>query len=183
MHSGLRIIFHEVAAQRSHLFHWAPVFIAVGVWVAFTYGWGIGAVCVFVALCVIGTYIAAIGFVDSQALPILVIVTCVALGAGAAIYRSYAVWGPSLSYPYSGDLIGRVVLVDRSAGLTCALPWIRCRLARFQKTNCHGGWVCHSHRKLSMLCQMLGIEYARRGGVGGRYQHSWAVHPNNTKDD
>lgn len=116
MHSGLRIIFHEVAAQRSYLFHWAPVFIAVGVWVAFTYGWGIGAVCVFVALCVIGTYIAAIGFVDSQALPILVIVTCVALGAGAAIYRSYAVWGPSLSYPYSGDLIGRVVLVDRSAG-------------------------------------------------------------------
>ena len=108
MHSGLRIIFHEVAAQRSYLFHWAPVFIAVGVWVTFTYGWGIGAVCVFVALCVIGTYIAAIGFVDSQALPILVIVTCVALGAGAAIYRSYAVLGakPELSLFWGSDWAG-----------------------------------------------------------------------------
>ncbi len=42
MHKGLRPIIHEIAAQRSELFHWAPVFIGLGIAVTFHFGWIIG---------------------------------------------------------------------------------------------------------------------------------------------
>lgn len=116
MHIGLRRIIHEIAAQRSELFHWAPVFMAVGIAVSFSYGWPVGVVGVAMAVIVVMIYVAVFGLTDSPVLPVVVIIACIAVGAGAAALRSYLVWGPSLSYPYAGWATGRVVLVDRSAG-------------------------------------------------------------------
>ena len=116
MHKGLRPIIHEIAAQRSELFHWAPVFIGLGIAVTFHFGWIIGVLIVCVSLGLFFLYVAVIGLSDSPFLPPLIMAFCIALGAIAAVTRTYTSWGPSLSYPYSGLAVGQVVLVDRSAG-------------------------------------------------------------------
>jgi competence protein ComEC len=116
MQKGLHRIINEIAAQRSELFHWAPVFMGIGVAVCYSFGWPIGVLLVALAILCVCAYIFWVGFADNATLPLLVIGICIGIGAGAAALRSYLVWGPSLAYPYSGVITRRVILVDRSAG-------------------------------------------------------------------
>ena len=61
-----------------------------------------------------GGYLVIIGWRDHAMLPWMVLFLCVALGGAAGMLRSYLISAPVLSYPYYGDIIGRVVQVDRS---------------------------------------------------------------------
>jgi len=88
MHKGLRPIIHEIAAQRSELFHWAPVFIGLGIAVTFHFGWIIGVLIVCVALGLFFLYVAVIRLSDSPFLPPLIMAFCIALGAIAAVART-----------------------------------------------------------------------------------------------
>lgn len=110
----LQPVLREIADQRMWLFHWLPVAMAVGVGIFFGYGWWItAALCVSVFL-MAALYLAVIGWRDHAMLPWLVLALFVGLGGVAAMGRSYLVSAPVLSYPYYGDILGRVIAVDRS---------------------------------------------------------------------
>ena len=109
-----RTVLREIAQQRMVLFHWLPVAVACGIAVFFSYGWWVSlGICGGVAV-IAGVYLALIGWRDHAMLPWMVLVFCVALGGAAGMVRSYLISAPILSYPYYGDIVGRVVQVDRS---------------------------------------------------------------------
>ena len=109
-----RTVLREIAQQRMVLFHWLPVAMACGVAIFFSQGWWVSSgLCVAAALAV-GGYLVIIGWRDHAMLPWMVLFLCVALGRAAGMLRSYLISAPVLSYPYYGDIIGRVVQVDRS---------------------------------------------------------------------
>jgi len=109
-----RTVLREIAQQRMVLFHWLPVAMACGIAIFFSQGWWVSSgLCVAAALAV-GGYLVIIGWRDHAMLPWMVLVLCVALGGAAGMLRSYLISAPVLSYPYYGDIIGRVVQVDRS---------------------------------------------------------------------
>ena len=109
-----RTVLLEIAQQRMVLFHWLPVAMACGIAIFFSQGWWVSSgLCVAAALAV-GGYLVIIGWRDHAMLPWMVLFLCVALGGAAGMLRSYLISAPVLSYPYYGDIIGRVVQVDRS---------------------------------------------------------------------
>ena len=109
-----RTVLREIAQQRMVLFHWLPVAMACGIAIFFSQGWWVSSgLCVAAALAV-GGYLVIIGWRDHAMLPWMVLFLCVALGGAAGMLRSYLISAPVLSYPYYGDIIGRVVQVDRS---------------------------------------------------------------------
>ena len=109
-----RTVLREIAQRRMVLFHWLPVAMACGVAIFFSQGWWVSSgLCVAAALAV-GGYLVIIGWRDHAMLPWMVLFLCVALGGAAGMLRSYLISAPVLSYPYYGDIIGRVVQVDRS---------------------------------------------------------------------
>lgn len=109
-----RIVLREIAQQRMVLFHWLPVAMACGIGVFFSYGWWVAlGLCGVVGLAA-AAYLTIIGWRDHALLPWMVLVLSVALGGMVGMLRSYLVSAPVLSYPYYGDIIGRVVQMDRS---------------------------------------------------------------------
>ncbi len=109
-----RSVLREIAQQRMVLFHWLPVAMACGIGVFFGFGWWVSAgLCAVVGLAVVA-YLARIGWRDHAMLPWMALAICLAVGGMAGMLRSYLIAAPTLSYPYYGDIVGRVVQVDRS---------------------------------------------------------------------
>lgn len=105
----------EIKQQRNNLFLWSPMAFALGIASSFEHGHWIGpALFIFLLICVLG-YLGYYGVKDSAILPLLILLFVATFGAGSASLRSYAVWAPSLSYPYYGEVQGVIRTIDRSA--------------------------------------------------------------------
>ncbi len=108
-------LFTEIKQQRNNLFLWSPMAFAFGIAATFAHGHWIGpALFIFLLICVLG-YLGYYGVKDSAILPLLMLLFVATLGAGAASLRSYAIWAPTLSYPYYGEVQGVIRTIDRSA--------------------------------------------------------------------
>ena len=105
----------EIKQQRYNLFLWSPLAFAFSIAATFAHGHWIGpALFIFRLICVLG-YLGYYGVKDSAILPLMMLLFITTLGAGAASLRSYAVWAPTLSYPYYGEVLGVIRTIDRSA--------------------------------------------------------------------
>jgi competence protein ComEC len=112
---GLRTGFRQMMLhQRSALFGWLPVAMAVGI--ALFFGlrfepsvWAIGAVAGAA-----GALALAARFMDESLSPVPVFLAMVALGFALAGWRAHGVAGPIIDWRYYGPIEGRIVGLDRS---------------------------------------------------------------------
>jgi len=108
-------LFTEIKQQRNNLFLWSPMAFAFGIAATFAHGIWIGpALFILLLICVLG-YLGCYGVKDSAILPLLMLLLITTLEAGSASLRNYAVWAPTLSNPYYGEVQGDIRTIDRSA--------------------------------------------------------------------
>jgi len=110
----MRPVLREIADQRMVVFYWCPVAMGIGVAIFFALGWWVSSALCLCAAGVSVLYLMTVGLRDHALLPWLVLGLFVAIGGAASMVRSYIIAAPVLSYPYYGNINGRVIHVDRS---------------------------------------------------------------------
>lgn len=125
-------------AQRGRLFGWAPVCLALGIGIYFSFRTEPGAF-VWWALAV-GALISvmALRFLPLAVQPLVLGLVIVAAGIGLTKWQTWAVEAPTLSFRYYGPIEGRVVNIDRSASDAVRLTLDQVRLDRVSPARTPG---------------------------------------------
>ena len=108
-------LLNEIRQQRNNPFLWSPVAFAIGISTVFSHGHWLVPILFCILLISVILYFYYYGVKDSDAFPIIVLLSVAIFGTAAASFRAYSVWAPTLSYPYYGEVEGSIQSIDRSA--------------------------------------------------------------------
>lgn len=101
--------------QSGHLFHWCPVFLALGIGLYFSIRFEPDQALVLALLVLAIPLLIWAGLDRSGFMAIPVALTLVIAGFTLATWRAHEVAAPRLDLPYNGLVAGRVIDIDRSS--------------------------------------------------------------------
>ncbi len=123
-------LMDQLERQRDGLFHWAPVFLAVGVGCYFGFGAEPGVMALGWTSLMVLALVAARGWMPDWLGYAAVFAALVGAGVILAALRTHAVAEPVLSFRYYGPIEGRIVMIDRSQSDAVRLTLDRVVLSR-----------------------------------------------------